>query len=97
MTDNATLLSALHGTHRATRMERVPGYEGERNNCGGDNALCWSENNMLAVRLDVSACVRVCSCENVCSCVCGRVCVCEFVAYMHVQSELFGLSVNIGG
>ena len=67
MTDNSTLLSALRGAHRATRRKRAPGCEGERNNCGGDNALCWSENNMLAARLRVCVssgivweCVRAC-------------------------------------
>lgn len=53
MTDNSTLLSALRGAHRATMRKRVPGCEGERNNCGGDNALCWSGNNMLALSLCV--------------------------------------------
>lgn len=33
------------------------GCEGERNNCGGDNALCWSENNMLAAPV-ACACVK---------------------------------------
>lgn len=54
------------------------GCEGERNNCGGDNALCWSENNMLAV-CDCADCVRVCVCEvELCGCesVAGFVCKC---------------------
>lgn len=42
----------------------MPGCEGERNNCGGDNALCWSENNMLAVRLCVCE-MELCGCKSV--------------------------------
>ena len=70
MTDNSTLLSALRGAHRATRRKRAPGCEGERNNCGGDNALCWSENNMLAARLRVCVSSGIVW-ECVCMCVCA--------------------------
>lgn len=73
MTDNSTLLSALHSTHRATRREYVLGCEGERNNCRGDNALCWSENNMLAVRLCVCE-VESCGCETASVCAKGGLC-----------------------
>lgn len=48
MTDTSTLLSALRGTHRVTRTDCVIGCDRERNNCGGDNASCWSGNNTLA-------------------------------------------------
>lgn len=73
----------------------VRGSEREKNNCGGDNALCWSENNMSAVCVcEVETCrLRDCVrdrglCPNVlcsgnlfnfCTSVQACVCVCAHV------------------
>lgn len=59
--------------------QRVPGCDGERNNCGGDNASCWFGNNMLALRFYTILCV----CVHACVCAQAHYCVAYFEAVLY--------------